>query len=291
MTGSDRTESLSNTVDDATRDSVFAVRGVTVRRAGRTLVDDVSFDVRAGEVLAGMGPNGAGKSTLLAAMAGDFRPTRGSIALNGRDLGAWSAGDQARSRAVLTQTAGLTLPLTAFDIALLGRLPHHGGHPGAGDRALARDALARAGALALAARAYPTLSGGEQARVMLARAFAQVLRYGATTVEEPDAHERPRALLLDEPLAAFDVARQHAAFAAIRAVATDARCAVVAVLHDANLAMRHADRVALLRDGRLTAIGPVDTTLTERALGDCFSIRVRRLADPDGGAPLLLATG
>jgi len=263
---------------------VFAVRGVTVTRSHRALLDDVSLTVERGEVLAVMGENGAGKSTLLKLLAGDFAPDRGSIDLDGRPLALWSALDQARRRAVLPQHSSLVFAFSALEVVLLGRLPHDRGRPGANDRAIANEALRRTDALALADRSYLTLSGGERARVMLARAFAQVMDHDAKT-----ASLGVRALLLDEPSAALDIAHQHAAFAAIRALAEREGIAVVAVLHDANLALQFADRAALFKQGRLMAIGPVDTTMTEDVLSDCFSIRMRRLAHPTSARALVVA--
>ena len=265
-------------------ETVFALRELGVSRGGRALVDGVSLDVRAGEVLAIMGENGAGKSTLLRLMAGDLAPDRGAVLLRGEPLATWSARDQARARAVMPQQSSMSFAFSAFDVVLLGRSPHDAGQPGDVDRAIARDAMRRTDAWQFAGRSYPTLSGGERARVMLARAFAQVLR------APDDADARPRALLLDEPSAALDIAHQHAAFGAIRALAAAERVAVVAVLHDPNLAAAHADRVALLRQGRLMATGSVDETLTEPLMSACFSIAMRRLRHPGRDIPLLVAT-
>ena len=266
---------------------VFALREVRLSRGGRVLVDDVTLDVHAGQVLAIMGENGAGKSSLLRILAGDLAPDRGSVLLDGQPLGTWSALAQARRRAVMPQQSSMSFAFSAFEVVLLGRSPHDAGQPGDVDRAMAREAMRRTDAWQFAERSYPTLSGGERARVMLARAFAQVLR-------DPQcssiADERPRALLLDEPSAALDIAHQHAAFRAIRALAAAEQVAVVTVLHDPNLAARHADRVALLRHGRLMAVGTVDETLTEPLMSACFSIPMKRLRHPTRDIPLLVAT-
>ena len=266
---------------------VFMLRAVGLSRGGRALVDDVSLDAHAGEVLAIMGENGAGKSTLLRLMAGDVPPDRGDVLLDGRPLATWSALAQARRRAVMPQQSNLRFAFSAFEVVLLGRSPHDAGQPGDHDRAIAREAMRRCDALQFAERSFQTLSGGERARVMLARAFAQVLRDPDGTSTD-DA--RPRALLLDEPSAALDIAHQHAAFAAIRALAAAEHVAVVTVLHDPNLVASHADRVALLRHGRLMAVGSVDETLTEALLSTCFSIGMKRLRHPTRDVPLLVAT-
>lgn len=264
---------------------VFELRQVGVSRGGRSLVDDVSLSVHPGEVLAIMGENGAGKSTLLRLMAGDFAPDRGQVLLDGKPLADWSALAQARRRAVMPQQSSMSFAFTAFEVVLMGRSPHDGGQPGEHDRAIAREAMRRTDALQFAERRYPTLSGGERSRVMLARAIAQVL---GDTDSAGDA--TPRALLLDEPSAALDIAHQHAAFRAVRELAAVEQVAVVAVLHDPNLVASHADRVALISNGRLMAVGCVDETLTEALMTACFSIAMKRLRHPTRDIPLLVAT-
>ena len=269
---------------------VFEVRNVTVERGARRIVDEVSMLVRPGEVLALMGDNGAGKSTLLKVMAGDITPDRGDVLLGDRALATWSPLAQARRRAVLPQETTLAFGFTALEIVLLGRSPYSGGHPGAKDRAIARDALTRTDALHLAARIYPTLSGGERARVMLARVIAQIMGDANDNPadDEPD-RAQPRALLLDEPSAMLDIAHQHAAFKVIRDLATRERVAVIAVLHDPNLAALYADRVALMKRGRLLACGRTDETMTEAAMTECFSIAMRRMQHPTRDVAMLVA--
>ena len=263
--------------------AVFEVRDVTVVRGARRIVDAVSLVARQGEVLALMGENGAGKSTLLKAMSGDVQPDRGEVLLNGRALVERTALEQARQRAVLPQETTLAFAFTALEIVLLGRSPWCGGHPGASDRLVARDALRRTDAWHLALRSYPTLSGGERARVMLARVIAQIVR------SESSSHPGPRALLLDEPSAMLDIAHQHAAFKVIRDLAREEGVAVVAVLHDPNLAAIYADRVALMKQGRLLACGPTAETMSEDLMTRCFSIPMRRVPHPTRDVTMLVA--
>ena len=258
--------------------ALYSVRDVTVSRGRRRLLDAVTLDVVGGEMLAVMGENGAGKSTLLHVLAGDVTPDAGRVAFADRPLSRWSALDQARRRAVLPQRHALDFAFTALEVVLLGRSPHDHGAPGATDRAIARAALERFDALHLADRAFPSLSGGERARVMLARVVAQI-----TTDDDG-----PRALLVDEPSAALDIAHQHAAFALLRSLAHDDGVAVFVVVHDPNLAARYADRVALLRQGRLVACGGVDDTLTPEHLQETFNVVMVRLDDAASGASALV---
>lgn len=262
---------------------VFEARDVTVVRGTRRIVDAVSLVARQGEVLALMGENGAGKSTLLKAMSGDLRPDRGEVLLNGCALAERTALEQARERAVLPQETSVAFAFTALEIVLLGRSPWSGGHPGARDRSIAQEALRRTDASHLAQRSYPTLSGGERARVMLARVIAQIVGPDADRVSTP------RALLLDEPSAMLDIAHQHGAFKAIRDLAREEGVAVVAVLHDPNLAALYADRVALMKQGRLLACGPSAETMSEERMTNCFSIPMRRIPHPTLDVSMLVA--
>lgn len=274
--------------------SVFELRHVTVARrianVERRIVDDVSLVARKGEVLALMGQNGAGKSTLLKTLSGDVKPDRGDVLLNGRALTAWSALEQARQRAVLPQETTLAFAFSALEIVLLGRSPWCGGHPGADDQRIAREALRRTDASHLASRIYPTLSGGERARVMLARVIAQIVR----SATDEDAHgnrspHAPRALLLDEPSAMLDIAHQHGAFKVIRELAHREGVAVVAALHDPNLAALYADRVALMKHGRLLACGPTDEAMSEALMSECFAVPMRRVPHPTNPVTMLVA--
>ena len=249
----------------------------TVVVDGRRLLDGVSLAFRSGEVTAILGENGAGKSTLIHLLAGDVVPDHGTVRLDGRPLADWSIRELARRRAVLPQSHALAFAFTALELTVLGRAPHHGGHPGPGDLAAARRALAATDALHLADRSVPSLSGGERSRVMLARVLAQIER------EDGDGSET--VLLLDEPTATLDLAHQHAAFAVLRGLA-ERGVAVVVVVHDPNLAARYADRVALLRDGRLLADGPTDEVLATESLSTCFGIRLVRIERPDLPGPV-----
>lgn len=264
---------------------VFEVRDVTVIRGTRRIVDAVSLVAREGEVLALMGENGAGKSTLLKVMSGDVQPDCGEVLLNGCALAARPALEQARERAVLPQESHLAFAFTAFEIVLLGRSPWCGGHPGASDRSVAREALRRTDAWHLAQRSYPTLSGGERARVMLARVIAQIVP------PESGRKPAPRTLLLDEPSAMLDIAHQHGAFRVIRDLARTEGVAVVAVLHDPNLAALYADRVALMKQGCLLACGPTAETMSEERMTRCFSIPMRRVPHPTQDLSMLVAVG
>ncbi|MFT3693084.1 MAG: ATP-binding cassette domain-containing protein [Kofleriaceae bacterium] len=196
----------------------------------RRIVRDVSLEIRPGEVVALFGANGAGKSTLLSLLAGDRRPTTGSITYRDRDLSRIPSRELASYRAVLRQHSHLTAAFTTLDVVRLGR----------DDRSIAGHYLDEVGLAHLASRVYPSLSGGEQQRVHLARVLAQL-------------HDRhPSALFLDEPNSAADL---RAADIVDRLVTAAARRghAIILVAHDLQTIAHCATRVLVLRDGQVIA--------------------------------------
>jgi iron complex transport system ATP-binding protein len=270
----------------------YAATGVSVRVAGATLLEHVSVAVAAGEVVAVAGPNGAGKSTLVATLAGDRSPSSGLVSLAGVPLRDWSRAELARRRAVASAEASIAFGYRADDVALLGRLPWHGGRPTATDRAIVRGLLAEVDCGHLAGRVFATLSTGERQRVAMARAVAQV-----TADEEDGATARPadaggdtveRFLLLDEPTSSLDPAHQHLAMRLLRREASRGR-GVLVVLHDLNLAAAYADRIILLSRGRVAADGPPREVLRSDLLERVFGIPMLVLPHPHLAHPLVVA--
>lgn len=228
---------------------------LTIAHSDSPVLDGLSLDIRPGELLVLLGRNGAGKSTLLKALAGEPLPPRthmsGAITLNGAPLSQYSTAALARLRAVLPQTAQLSFPFSALEIVTMGRLPFP--KSGRSDTEIAALALEQAGALSLIHRDVMTLSGGEWARVQFARVLAQLWPDGPN--ESASAPSVPRYLLLDEPTAALDLAHQHHLLSLTRTLAKTWGFGAMAIVHDVNLAARHADRMALLADGRILASG------------------------------------
>jgi ABC-type hemin transport system ATPase subunit/CubicO group peptidase (beta-lactamase class C family) len=244
---------------------MIAVRGATVRAGGRALLAGVSLDLRPGEVLAVAGPNGAGKSTLLRAMTGELRLSSGEVALDGRSLAAWPPLALARRRSVVSQASSLAFPMAAEEVVALGRLPWHGTPGASRDAAAVARALDVAGITHLSRQPHATLSGGERQRVQVARALAQL-----------DGAPRPAALLLDEPTASLDVRHAALLLRLLRRLAAEG-LAVLVVLHDLNEAAFVADRVAMLAEGRLAALGPPEEVLAAGAVEAVYGIAFRTL--------------
>lgn len=249
----------------------YAASHVSYRVPGQALLSDVSLRIEPGRLHALLGPNGAGKSTLLKLLSGELKPAAGGIELNGRALAAWTPRERARQRAVLPQSESLRFGFSAEQVVELGRLPCPQHRPEQ-ERKIIRDALAAAGVAQLAARRYPTLSGGERARVQFARVMAQIW-------EPVELGER--YLLLDEPTASLDLAHQHACLDMARCFAASG-IGVLAILHDPNLALRYADSVTLLKNGAVLATGPARKTLTAGYLETLYGIPVQLLRTQDG---------
>ncbi|WP_313071345.1 heme ABC transporter ATP-binding protein [Melaminivora sp.] len=246
-------------------------REAHVRAGGRSLLDDVSATLAPERLTVILGPNGAGKSTLLSLLAGAREPDAGDVLLDARPLPAWGAPALALRRAVVPQEGAMAFDFTVREVAELGRYPHRRS-PAPDEAGVVLQALAATGVAPLAPRVFNTLSGGEKARVHLARALAQVW--------SPLPDGAARWLLLDEPTAALDLAHQHGTLRLLRQWAHGAGCGVVAVLHDLNLALRYADDVLLLAGGRIECLGPAREVLTPERIGQTWGVDCTAVNEP-----------
>ena len=253
------------------------VRHASVLYGKKPALAGVSLEVRPGEILAVIGPNGAGKSTLIRAISGVTPLQSGNILVGGADLSRLSTTQRARLLAVVPQARSLPAAFTVYETVLLGRTPYLGwlGSSSASDRQRVRAALELAQAQELADRRVGELSGGEQQRVLLARALAQ---------------DTP-VLLLDEPTTHLDLHHQTHMLNLVRQLASRQKLAVLMVLHDLNLASLYADRVALLVNGQIQASGLPQEVLTAENLSAIYGIPVSVVAHPEYGTPLILPDG
>ena len=247
---------------------------VTVNLSGRRVLDGVSMTAQAGTMTLVIGPNGAGKSTLLRTLAGLIAPTRGRVGLSGEDVGRMQARDRAKAIAYLPQSRVVHWPLSIREVVALGRLPHRGGPSGesAPDARAIERALGTLGLSSLAGRSVDQLSGGELARVLLARALAQ----------------EARVLIADEPTASLDPAHQVQVFVELQRLAQGG-ATVVAALHDLSLAARFADQVVVIDGGTCRAAGSPGAVLTETLLTSVFGTRMA--IGEVGGVPAIVAGG
>ncbi|TCL02920.1 iron complex transport system ATP-binding protein [Sodalis ligni] len=231
---------------------LLKAEGVGYHIARRTLLSQVSLTLAPGEFVALIGPNGAGKSTLLRVLTGYTPPSEGTCLLNNTPLRQWPSAQLARQRAVMRQQGALTFPFTVAEVVSMGRAPW----PAAADADIVDDVMALTGCRPLAQREFRQLSGGEQQRVRLARALAQLWQ-----------QDGPRGwLFLDEPTSALDLYHQQHVLRLLKRLTEDGRLAVCCVLHDLNLASLWSDRILLLHEGRLVAAGTPQDVLTEPQL-------------------------
>ncbi|MEU7155724.1 heme ABC transporter ATP-binding protein [Streptomyces chrestomyceticus] len=245
--------------------------GLGVRLGTRTVLDGIGLAVTTGQVLALVGPNGAGKSTLLAALAADLPAITGEVRIDGRPATAWTAPELALRRAVLPQAAALSFPFTVADVVRMGRAPWAGTPREDEDEAAVAEAMAATEVTGFADRPFSALSGGERARVALARVLAQ----------------RAPLLLLDEPTAALDLRHQELVLRLCRERAA-AGAAVAVVLHDLGLAAAYADRAALLHGGRIVAQGPPGEVFGPGLLSRVYRQPVEVIGHPRTGVPLVM---
>ncbi|AFR48687.1 heme ABC transporter ATP-binding protein [Gordonia sp. KTR9] len=227
--------------------TVLGIRAedVSVVLGEREVVRGVSLDVGPGELVALVGPNGCGKSTLLSALSGTRTPQRGHIEVDGRDVTSTSMRELARHRSLVTQQNRVDTPFTVAQVVAMGRYPWLRTPRAADSPAVIADAMALCELGDIADRPFGQLSGGQQARVSLARALAQ---------------DTP-VMMLDEPTAALDIHHQEQVLDILR-IHRDAGNAVLLVVHDLTLAAAYADRVAVMKDGRLLASGPTSEVMT-----------------------------
>jgi iron complex transport system ATP-binding protein len=256
---------------------MFEIKSLTVTYNGHEILKDISLTIAPGEIFALVGPNGAGKSTLIKTISGVLTPKSGSIHIDNVDIATLSSIQRARHLAVVPQARELPRAYTVFDTVLLGRTPYLGwlGQAGEKDHALIQLALDRTQTSSLATRRINQLSGGEQQRVLLARALAQ---------------DTP-IMLLDEPTTHLDLEHQTNLLNLVCQLATEQDLTVLMVLHDLNLAALYADQVAVLVAGRIQAQGTPEEVLTPQTLTSVYNVPVNVISHPEYGTPLVLPEG
>jgi ABC-type cobalamin/Fe3+-siderophores transport system ATPase subunit len=256
---------------------MLEIQSLTVRLSDRLILDRINLHARSGEVVALIGPNGAGKTTLIRAVSGVLRPEAGRVLVGGEDIASMQPALRAARLAVVPQARNLPEAFTVWETVLMGRTPYLGwlGRPDKQDLERVEWALAQTESLPLRDRWMCQLSGGEQQRVLLARALAQ---------------ETP-ILLLDEPTAHLDLRYQASLLGMVQRLAHEQRLTVLAAIHDLNLTPLYTDRVALLSGGRLQAVGNPAEILTSRRLSEVYQAPVNVVAHPEYGTPLVLPDG
>ena len=256
---------------------MLEVQSLTVGYANHEVLRDVSISIDSGEILAVVGPNGVGKSTLIRAVSGTNLIRSGRVLVDGQDVTRLSAQQRARFMAVVPQARELPAAFTVHQTVLLGRTPYLSwlGKAGMRDHAVVTLSLERTDLVGMAERRIGELSGGEQQRVLLARALAQ---------------DTP-ILLLDEPTTHLDLQHQSNLLNLVRLLVLEKNLCVLMVLHDLNLAGLYADRVALMANGGVFAMGEPAKVLTAQNLSTVYRVPVDIIPHPEYGTPLVLPDG
>lgn len=252
----------------------LVLRGVTAGYAGRPVLHDVSLSAKPGAVTGLIGPNGSGKTTVVRVAARGLAPQRGTVKLQGVDPYTVAPRQAARMVAVVPQEVVPVFSYTALELVLMGRSPYQSmwGRGGADDWAQARWAMRAASVHHLADRPYEELSAGERQRVILAQALAQ---------------DAP-VLLLDEPTTHLDVRHVVETLTVVSSLARSHAKAVLAILHDLNLASAYCDRIYAMDSGRIVASGDPGSVLTSRLLREVFGVEAEVSASGPSGRPSVL---
>lgn len=253
---------------------MLEIKSLHVSYGPKPVLHGISLSASPGEIVALIGPNGAGKSTLIRAISGVIPIVSGGLFSQGRDLTEMSAGQRARVLSVVPQIRQLGGAFTVEQTVMLGRTAHMNflGQPSNTDHDQVQLAMRNTQTDHLAHRRVAELSGGEQQRVLLARALAQ---------------DTP-VLLLDEPTNHLDLKHQAAILTLIREMTKDKELAVIMALHDLNLVSLYAHRVALLMDGHISALGDPKNVLTVENISAAYDTPVQVIPHPDSDAPLIL---
>lgn len=251
-------------------DTILTATNVSCVRSKRTIFSGVSLNVHSGEVIALVGPNGAGKSTLLSVLAGDLATAEGTITVLGDSLKKLSIHDLAQRRAVLTQSNHVGFDFTVSEVIEMGRAPWVCTPQADKDKEAIAEAVQAMDVEAFLPQLFNELSGGERARVSLARVLAQ----------------QTPILMLDEPTAALDIQHQERLMHVVRERAADG-VGVVVVLHDLGLAAAYADTVVILADGGVVSQGTPRDVLTADRLSTVYNIPVRVMDDGAGSLQVI----
>ena len=250
--------------------SIIRLDNASVALRGKLILTDMSLELAKGQCVGIVGPNGSGKSTAIKLMAGLLAPQQGVAQILGRNNSAWPRAELARLLCYLPQGGDVHWPLKVSSVVELGRLPHRAkGSLSPADRDAIQDAMSKCDVAHLSDRPVSELSGGEKARVLLARALAT----------------KAEIILADEPFAQLDPHHQIHAMEVLKAEAAQG-ATVVVVLHDLGMAARHCDRVLVISAGRIAADGPPTEVLTSDRLREVFGVDA--YIGEHQGAPIIL---
>jgi iron complex transport system ATP-binding protein len=252
----------------------LVIRSADFGYSQRVVLHDVSIEVTPGQIVAVVGPNGVGKSTLIKGASGVLPLQSGHVLVEGHQLNELSTAQKARRISVVSQAINLPQAFSALDVVLMGRTPYLGWFEREGDldRRIALDAMRQTETAQFAERPLGELSGGEQQRVLIARALAQ----------------SAPVMLLDEPTAHLDLRHQDQLLRLLTRLTRERNLSTLIALHDLNLVSRFSDTVVLLSNGHVHSCGDPDSVLTPDELEEVYGLRIHVMTHPLNGRPLIL---
>jgi iron complex transport system ATP-binding protein len=234
------------------------IRDLEFRYAADVVLKDIRLEMMPGECVAIVGPNGAGKSTLIRCINGLLKPQKGVINIDHQNIETLSRKQIARKLSYVPQSTGTTFPLSVFDMLLLGRKPHVSWNSGNHDKHKVLTVLKRLNIEHLALKNFNELSGGQQQKVIIARAL----------VQETDV------LLLDEPISNLDIRHQLEVMDIIRKLVDDTGILAIMIVHDLNIAARYSDRIIMMDNGRVVVSGPPEDVLVGEKISSVYNVEV-----------------
>jgi len=251
--------------------SLIEARNIKFGYDTTPVIEEISFVVDAGQMVAIIGPNGSGKTTLLKIINGTLLPDAGQMMIDGRETGKWLRKEIARKVAIVPQETSVIFPFYAEEIVLMGRFPHLGRYrfEDQKDYAIVHEAMKKTDTVSFASRRFGELSAGERQRVLIARALAQ----------------EPKILLLDESTVFLDLKHQARFMALLHQLNAEQNLTVMFVTHDINLGAQNSEKIIMLASGKIYAIGKPADVITATNIKEVYDVNVGIDANPYDGSP------
>lgn len=270
---------------------MIKIENVSFSLGNKKLVDQVSLQIRPGQIVAILGPNGAGKSSLMKLLTGERRMQQGCISINNKEMSDYKRDELARIRSVVNQQSEVSFPFSLRDVIAMGRFPHTSGK--AIDDQIVEQVMQITEISSLADRIFNTLSGGEQQRGQMARAIAQIM-----TLNNESDTDISRYILLDEPIANMDLSHQHKTLGHLKRLCKQpskqaeqpqgrTQVGVAIVLHDLNLASLYADYIVVINNSRVETQGRPAEVFTTELIQSIFHLQADIDSHPKYGCPMI----
>ena len=250
---------------------MLSAQNLGLKVGNKTIIQNITFNVKPGEIVGLLGANGAGKSTIMKILSSEILASSGEIVVDGILTSAYGFNELAQKRAFISQHEMINASMSVLEIILLGRTPHLNGAYQVGDYQIAYEMLAKVNAVDLANQRYPSLSGGEKQRIQLARALCQIYDLGLSN-QNTDAY-----LLLDEYSAHMDLYHQQQSFQLLRRLAEENNLGILVIVHDLSIALNLLDRTILLSQGKIIASGVSSEVLSAENIEFAFNLKTIRM--------------